>query len=260
MAKRRSHLTLFPLTFLSVLAHFGILFHNISPQNKADLKPHQFKITKIRTVGEEEGLDQKVVYLKSTPKKSKPQLKNLGIQQPNMFPEQDPKTAPIKKTLKSVSVDKKQVKKFLQEAPPGFLSPTQALSALSGTDVNIKLEVPKGIKEDELNKHELVFYSFQKRTALAYVSSFQRELNSFERKNPRLRFPLTQEKQKLAGRIIYDKNGDILKIQTLRWTDVEKLQSFFMDVLQNMSSLPNPPKEILEDDKFAINFILTLNN
>ena len=126
--------------------------------------------------------------------------------------------------------------------------------------MNIQLEVPKGIKEDELNKHELVYYSFQKRTVMAYVNSFHKELNSFEKSNPHLRFPLTRQKQSLAGRVIYDQNGDILRIETLKYTNISKLQDFFMNVLKNMNSLPNPPKEILENDQFAINFILSLNN
>ena len=30
-------------------------------------------------------------------------------------------------------------------------------------------------------------------------------------------------------------------------------------VLKNMQTLPNPPEEIVENDKFAINFILNIN-
>ena len=101
---------------------------------------------------------------------------------------------------------------------------------------------------------------FKKRTIIAYINSFQKELNEFELKNPHKRFPLTQNKQKMAGRVVYDKNGDILRIQTLEWSRISDLQNFFMNVLKNMSSLPNPPHEILEDDQFAINFVLVLNN
>ena len=46
-------------------------------------------------------------------------------------------------------------------------------------------------------------------------------------KNPHLRFPLTNNKEKIAGKITYDKNGDILKIETLKWTDIARLQDFF---------------------------------
>ena len=141
-----------------------------------------------------------------------------------------------------------------------FVSATKILNSLDSTDVLIDMEIPKGVKEDELNKHELVFYGFQRRTVKAYINSFRKELNTFERTNPHLRFPLTKRKQKISSRITYDSNGDILKIETVKWTDVKKLQAFFMDVLQNMTSIPNPPKQILKDDQFVINYVFTVNN
>ena len=121
------------------------------------------------------------------------------------------------------------------------------------------MEVPKGIPQDELNKYEQVFYSFQKRTVLAYINSFMHELNDFELQNPHLDFPIVQDPEQVAGKITYDHNGDILKIDTLKWSDEKKLQDFFMNVLKNMNSLPNPPKELLNKGTFAINFVLSLN-
>ncbi len=71
---------------------------------------------------------------------------------------------------------------------------------------------------------------------------------------------MTSEKKVLSGRVIYDMNGDILRIQTQRLEDIAELKTFFLDVLNNMSSLPNPPEEIIENKQFAINFVLVLNN
>jgi hypothetical protein len=203
-------------------------------------------------------VEKKKVDIESKKSHKKPLLKNLAFQD---LPIPDPRAIKHKKKIfKSLNIDNGKIKAFLKSAPQNFQSPTQVLSAIDETDVNINLEVPKGVPEDELNQHEQVFYSFQKRIVNAYINSFRKELNQFERKNPRLRFPLTKDKQKMAGRVIYDGNGDILKIQTLKWTNVDKLQGFFMDVLKNMSSLPNPPTEVLENEQFAINFVLTINN
>ena len=108
--------------------------------------------------------------------------------------------------------------------------------------------------------HELVFYSFRKRTAIAYVNSFRKNLNIFETKNAHLQFPLTKQKETIAGKLTYDKNGDILRIETLKYTQIKKLQDFFMDVLKDMNTLPNPPKEIINsNDQFVVNFILSIN-
>lgn len=223
---------------------------------------HQFKVKNIRIVGEDKGINEKFTYLQMKPKAK---LKDLAIRPQVTRPEfNTPKKlvtqkAPVKKKINAVKMNRDDIKNFLKTPSPGYLTPSQALKALADTDVDIKLEVPKGIPEDELNKHELVFYSFQKRTALAYVNAFYKELNTFERQNPHLRFPLTAKKKKLAGRIVYDKDGNIIRIKTLQWTQIRKLDSFFEEVLKNMNSLPNPPKEILENDQFAVNFVLTLN-
>ena len=78
--------------------------------------------------------------------------------------------------------------------------------------------------------------------------------------NPHLKFPLTQEKQKMVGRVIYDKNGNILKINVLKWTNIERLQGFFLEVLKEMNSIPNPPDQILKDDQFTVYYSLTVND
>lgn len=263
---KNSHIITFSV-FLSLLVHLSFL---ILKGNKiVEIKQTNFHVPKIRIVGEETGKKERLIFVKQpTPKhknnnkKSNPSLKDLSFSE---FPIQQ-KALNVKakeKKLTKLEINKKAIKRFLQTSRPGGIqSASQALKTLSDpiNDVNIQLEVPKGIKEDELNKHELVYYSFQKRTVMAYVNSFHKELNSFEKSNPHLRFPLTRQKQSLAGRVIYDQNGDILRIETLKYTNISKLQDFFMNVLKNMNSLPNPPKEILENDQFAINFILSLNN
>lgn len=260
--KKRKYI-FFPLLILSLLVH--VIFISIHfEKDSQEVTNHKFKIQSIRTVGQKKGHNEKLMFVKTKEiqkkkkTQSQPKLNQLAFKD---LPIPEKTSAPSKKKkFKKLQITKNNMRDFLKSAPPGHLSPAQALRAMSDTDIDIKLEVPKGIPEDELNKHELVFYSFQKRTVLAYINSFQKELNSFERKNPHLRFPLTQEKQKLSGRVVYDKNGDILKIETLQWSQIEKLQGFFMKVLNNMSSLPNPPDEVLENEQFAINFVLTLNN
>jgi hypothetical protein len=259
--------------FLSLILHLGVL---IPPLNKAffkvfNLTPEVQKPLKIRIVGTETGQKSDLIFIEK--KKKKKQITTKSLREKLTLPDLSELESRIKKMTKKktrsikpmkaidkLKITNNEIKDFLKLQSPTQPAPRELLSALDDANVLFDLQVPKGIKEDELNKHEMVFYSFRKRTALAYVNSFYNELNAFERHNPHLRFPLTDSKQKVAGKITYDQNGDILKIETLKWSQIDKLQDFFMDVLKNMSSLPNPPKELVnQEDQFVINFTLTIN-
>lgn len=229
------------------------------------------KIHSLRTIGDENSkfTDRVLVKPKSRAVK-KSQRQALSTKQlAPMFAQKMPKEDLIEnkkapslqrsKAIKALSLNRKSIKGFLKNTPQAINS-RQFLNALGDTSSVVKLEVPKGVKEDELNKHELVFYSFQKRTALNYINSFYKKLNEFELQNPHLKFPLTEQKQKMVGRVIYDKDGNIIKINVLKWANVPKLQSFFLNVLKEMTSLPNPPDQILKDDQFTVFYALTIND
>jgi len=261
--------------FISFFVHIGVL----APEYKSSFfnflipKQDNPKPINLRIVGSDEGEKKDLIFIKKSQKK-KSLRKNALAQKLTVpdFSELDSRINKLiakkknkrsirpQKAIDNLKISNNHIKEYLKSDSPNRQTPRQLLSALDDANVLFDLQVPKGVKEDELNKHELVFYSFRKRTAIAYVNSFYKELNSFERKNPHLRFPLTAQKEKIAGKITYDKNGDILKIETLKWTDITRLQNFFMDVLKNMSSLPNPPEAIVnKKDEFVINFVLTVN-
>lgn len=250
--------------FLSLIIHSIIMFQsfklksfNLSMDKE---KPNVLKIKNLRLVGKKDGVKRKLLTLgekknKNTPKRkeSKPTLKSLSI---NNYPSNPYATKIIEEKSKK---NKIAVREYLKTPTSYQPSVQKVLRTLDSSDLNVKFELPEGVKEDELNKRELVFYSFQKRAVTAYINSFYKELYEFQRKNPRTQFPPTRDKQRLAGRLIYDKNGDILEIKTLAWSDITIVQDLFMRVLKNMQTLPNPPEEIVENDKFAINFILNIN-
>jgi hypothetical protein len=220
-----------------------------------DKSEHKFNLNSIRKVGKKDGVKSFNILTKKSKKIS---LTDLQAKSFDLTPTITPKK--LTRPIDALKISKTSVKEFLTNPSKDFISATKILNSLDSTDVVIDMEVPQGVEEDELNKHELVFYGFQSRTVKAYINSFRKELNSFERTNPHLRFPLTKSKQKISSRITYDKNGDILKIETVKWTDVKKLQAFFMDVLKNMTSIPNPPEQILDNDQFVINYVFTVNN
>lgn len=273
MKKRSFYLAI----FISLIAHLGVII----PQFKSNffdflkVAQEKSKPLKLRIVGLEKGEKKDLVYIQPQQKKRNKVIAKNALRQQLSAPDlsaldqrinkmlknkQTAKGLKPKKAIDNLRINNGKIKEYLKSNSFQSQPPRELLSALDNADVLFDLQVPKGIKEDELNKHEMVFYSFRKRTAIAYINSFYKELNNFERKNPHLRFPLTQDKKQIAGKITYDKNGDILRIETLKWTDITKLQDFFIDVLKNMSSLPNPPEAIInKKDQFVINFVLTVN-
>jgi hypothetical protein len=218
-------------------------------------KDHRINLKSIRKVGVKEGRES----LNILSKKKKVSLSDLRAQAPVAIArEKIPQ--PVKPAIKKLALTNDDILTTLKKPSKQIASATKVLQSINDTDVLIDLEVPKGVPEDELNKHELVFYSFQKRTIHAYINSFRKELQNFERKNPHLNFPVTRKQQEIQSRVTYDENGDILKIETVRWTDEPKLQEFFMEVVKNMTSLPNPPEQIIDGDKFVINYVFSVNN
>ena len=113
---------------------------------------------------------------------------------------------------------------------------------------------------DELNEYELMFYGFQRRTAIGYVNSFYKKLDKFQRENPHIQFPMTDTKQVMTGRLTYDEKGNIKQIKMIRWTNVDRLQGFFEEVLKDMDTLHNPPKPLWsKTGEFSIFFSLVIN-
>ena len=128
-----------------------------------------------------------------------------------------------------------------------------AAEILNSRRVALNFELPKGKKLDEMNESELKLYSFLRRGAIKYVNSLTAEIRDFEMKNPHLHFPLTDDKQVLTGRLVFDQQGNLKQIKMVRWTNIDKLQTFFESVLKKLDSLQNPPKELwLQDGEFAI--------
>ena len=135
-----------------------------------------------------------------------------------------------------------------------------AANVLNSKHIALNFELPQGKDLDELNESELKLYSFLRRGAIKYVNSISAEIKEFELKNPHLHFPLTDAKQVLTGRMVFDKEGNLKQIKMVRWTNVGKLQSFFENVLKRIDTLQNPPKELwAQEGEFAIFVTLQVN-
>lgn len=172
-----------------------------------------------------------------------------------------------KKAIEGINLSGQGIKEFAQSNGQRGqndrtynVSGAQSISSFQNSNVGVNLEVPEGVSPDELNEYELMFYSFQRRVALAYVNSFMSNYNRFERMNPQLRFPMTDTQETMTGRLTYDSQGNIKQIKMIRWTNVDKLQDFFVEVLKGMDTIQNPPKSLWEKNgEFTVFFTLVVN-
>lgn len=156
----------------------------------------------------------------------------------------------------AVVFSSRELKQMAQDAFAG-----QTPSSIASDKVSLSYEIPNGKDLGELNDSQLRLYSFFKRGAQKYTTTVMSELNRFQLKNPHLQFPMTETKQTMTGRLTYDKEGNLVQIKMVRWTNIDKLQGFFEDVVKQMDVLQNPPKELWEQDgQFVVFVTLQIND
>jgi hypothetical protein len=168
-----------------------------------------------------------------------------------------PGTLPTPKTAlenQGIRFNNQELKKMAQESYGGT---TQTF----GSDkISLRYEVPDGKSLDELNEAELRLYSFLRRGAKNYATSVAAELHDFNLKYPHLNFPMVEDRHVMTGRMTYDKNGNLKQIKMIRWSNNDKLQEFFENVLKRMEIMQNPPRELwAENDEFTIFMTLQIN-
>lgn len=283
------------LIVIVALIHFTLFFISLPDTQKITHNTSEhvgtpFKIKDIRTVGSRESKRRDSVYVfkgkeakevaKAAPEvKENISLKDLAeqvsmAQQQKVTPSKkvtQPSDTPLrpgkkpetsrKTALEAIKLRGDQMRNYANNQPvrEAFRGDPRA-AGLNTSDISVNLEVPEGVSPDELNKYELMFYGFQRRTAINYINSFYKNLDKFRRTNPHLQFPMTQEMQVMTGRLTYDEKGNIKKIKMIQWSNVDKLQDFFLDVLKDMDTLHNPPQALWEKTgEFSIYFSLIVN-
>ncbi len=131
------------------------------------------------------------------------------------------------------------------------------------SDFNFAFEMPEGVSEDELNSTEKIFYSFQRRTFRSYVNSFVSAYHRMIQNRPYLlnQGSYFNSKEKMTGRVTFDREGNIISIKFLQWAENREIQELFENTLKGIKSLPNPPKALIQDNQeFAIYYQLYLND
>ncbi len=251
------------------LASLVLKFHDFDSKNASLTESESvFKIKEIRTVGTKNGFKNNQVFL--APKKA--QVDPFKAQ---ALLDQIKKVEKISKTPRRLMLPSKptsaidivtkaeptqSVAQVMEQMPTSYAGVVNSSPTLSKTDVNVRVEMPEGVKEDELNEFELMFYTFQKRMMTKYVESIILQVREFEKTHPHRKiFP--EGKHIMTGRVVFDKDGNIKQIKMVRWTNVADLQGVFEEALKSMYSLPNPPKFLWEKNgEFTVFYNFVVNN
>ena len=168
-----------------------------------------------------------------------------------------PAPQPVAQVVSSqVALQEKIKKQIVQELLPSM--PNQKL--INAADFHIKFEPPKGVSEDELNSVEKIFYSFYQRSYKNYLSSFIQSYNTLMQDRPYLKEKISSKSHGLSGKVIFDREGNIVSIKIIQWSDDDNIQALFEQTLKNMNPLYNPPKELIQENgEFALYYRLLVN-
>ncbi len=265
---------------LLLLVHGLALFFKLSwlpdPVKEERVENRVLNIREIRTVGEKSSkLKDRVLVTKDAAKKplqdpfaaaakmnepvkpqQKSETKKLAQEtiQKNPYRPQAPATA-----LEKLMTRVEPVKQIASRTQGGGAqlggSPTLTKSLM-----NMQVETPEGVSMDELNKFELMFYGFQKRMMEKYFSSIVLNVRNYEKRYS-LQTLIPEGQHTMTGRVTFDSEGNIKQIQMVRWTQADKLQAMFEDILKSMQTLPNPPKMLRnKDGEFVVFYTFLIDN
>lgn len=276
---------------LVVLLHSLLIYQELSSMKlffasdtseKTPLRIRSIETNTLRKIGTKKGdkkIDAFASFRKYAPEKNdersdkKPKAKKEALSLSDLAAAQPQKTSPSQrpgtlpkvaaekpKAISAISLRGKEIQEFMKSSPSSAMSGDPRASKLSASDILVNLEVPEGVEADELNKYELMFYGFQRRTAINYINAFYKNLDKFQRENPHLNFPMTDSKQVMTGRLTYDEKGNIKQIKMVRWSNEDRLQDFFESVLKDMDTLQNPPQALWQKNgEFSIFFSFIIN-
>jgi hypothetical protein len=251
----------------------GIKSLNFSKLLSKNEAPTQLKIRRVKTAKVEHSklkTSEAIIDASASKPKGPVSLKDLsfaaGRPELQKMPPSRPGTRPEVKTkspnaMNAISLKSKEFKDFSKSFPSGGLAISDMMTgAQKINDAVVSIEVPEGIEPDELNEYELMFYGFQKRTAINYVNSILRNLDKFQKTHPHFKIP-SNGRITMTARMTYDSEGNVQQIKMIRWTHVSELQNLFEDIVKDIDQLHNPPKALWEKSgEFSMFYTLEIIN
>jgi hypothetical protein len=257
----------------SMLLHvLLLLFHLGSKPQEIELNnlPSLFKIKEFKTLGKTDSKLKNQFWLT-------PEQAAKSLSRPHQIPQQKP-IRNTEKTTESLNFHKlaaplPSVDRTLKHSEstnlrfqdnlkdhPRFAQYAQQSPLLSKTQLNVLVEPPEGVDESQLNKSELKYYAFHKRMMERYISALIVQARKYENKYP-IRMLMPEGIHTMTGRATFDQDGNIKQMKMIRWTEADKLQAMFEDVMKMMDTIPNPPKDFIEKSgDFTVFYSLIINS
>ena len=131
---------------------------------------------------------------------------------------------------------------------------------LRQADFYINFVPPEGVKEDELNSAEKIFWSFRKRVTESFATSLLKTYRRFLLERPQITKSLTSARgHSTVGRAIFDEKGNTIKIRIIRPSSDDYIQALFEETLKSIGKIPNPPRGLLEDRELTLYYQLVFN-
>jgi hypothetical protein len=141
-----------------------------------------------------------------------------------------------------------------------YRSHQQTRNLLKQSNLNFHFIPPEGMKETQFNEINKVLFSFKKRMFITYVNSFITQYDQISLERPLLKKSMQSENHTLTGKITFDLEGNIVKINILKSSLNDDVHRLFEETLMGVGSLHNPPKILIEGkDKFVIYYQLKIN-
>lgn len=276
MNSKTYHFGFFSFLLAVLLNLTGLFFLNLLliPNKIAELnssKPIQAKLKNLRTLG-----------IKKEPMKSfSPPIGKKRKKPPSKPVSEASKPQKISEKLNHLQLKKTRDQKFKSQNVPNFKVSTrrQQINALlrkeayrrkqpfgliddviMKSDFFMKPEIPNGIPEDELNSIEKMYFSFQKRMYLQYVNTFIKTYNEISKARPLIKNILREGRHRLTARVVFDIEGNIMKIKILRSSNDDDIHDLFEKTLMNVQKVPNPPDDFINsENQFVIFYQLNIN-
>ncbi len=129
----------------------------------------------------------------------------------------------------------------------------------NNTKLKFIFELPEGVSENELNSADKEFYGFYKRAGERYFSSIIRTFREMSVNTPYLSTKLKFGKKEFKGRVVFDKDGNIVMIKITKGSINEYAQNLFENILKNIGPLYNPPNSLIsKNSDMTFYFVLNL--
>ena len=153
-----------------------------------------------------------------------------------------------KKAQTSFYQNNKSIEKSPKWTPQNF-QPTFSNSSPNGLSSKLEFETPRPFSKDEKSKLESELLSFYSRITNRISNSLSENYFDIKRINPLSRLPVNERKDLVSLRLTYDKDGNLMRVQTLKSAGVKIHNYFFHKSLGDVDFIPNPPERLLNKNK-----------